>query len=160
MALYDEKDVDLVRTLEAVVCAEMLACLDHLVVLELVRIRLLACLPLTETYERANQESTRLQVSAIGSKVASHCEKKMTGWLFTRCTRSSYSSTVVRRLASRACSCETIFRAVEVEQRVCLEREQVPELGVLHASHRRGCHTVDREEQLDQKGWPEHELSL
>ena len=102
MALYVEKDVDLVRTLEAVVCAEMLACLDHLVVLELVRIRLLACLPLTETYERANQESTRLQVSAIGSKVASHCEKKMTGWLFTRCTRSSYSSTVVRRLARRA----------------------------------------------------------
>ena len=67
--IYVEEDVDLVRTLEAVVCAEMLACLDHLVVLELVRIRLLACLPLTETYERASQASSRLQVSATGSKV-------------------------------------------------------------------------------------------
>ena len=48
MALYVEEDVDLVRTLEAVVCAEMLACLDHLVVLELVRVRLRARLPLTD----------------------------------------------------------------------------------------------------------------
>ena len=69
VVLYVEEDVDLVRTLEAVVCAEMLACLDHLVVLELVRVRLLACLPLTETYERASQASSRLQVSATGSKV-------------------------------------------------------------------------------------------
>ena len=102
MALYVEEDVDLVRTLEAVVYSEMLACLNHLVVLELVRVRLLACLPLTETYGRVDQESSRLQVGTTGSKVGSHCEKKMTGWLLTRCTRSSYSSTVVRRLARRA----------------------------------------------------------
>ena len=44
---YIEEDVDLVRAREGALGAEMLACLQHLVILELVRVRFCGSLPLT-----------------------------------------------------------------------------------------------------------------
>ena len=62
VACVDE-DVDLVRALDSIVCTEMFACLDDLVVLELVRVRLRTGLPLTDAGS-INRQSARLQVSS------------------------------------------------------------------------------------------------
>ena len=58
---YIEEDVDLVRAREGALRAEMLACLQHLVILELVRVRFCGSLPLTDAEEEwRDQPSCRI----------------------------------------------------------------------------------------------------
>ena len=63
---YIEEDVDLVRAREGALRAEMLACLQHLVILELVRVRVRARLPLTDA-GRGECETSQATVGATGS---------------------------------------------------------------------------------------------